>query len=591
MGSKIITEKDFWICSGGLMPAPMQSTQLVATKKDGNKYITIQDKSTQSFVDFACKKLMWLMALVAAIIAVAVVATGGAALIAIGAIAGAAGAAFGAVLGSLICGQKAAMARVWLGSKSNFKILGTPTVTGDHKMICNIFGEQISYAPNIKNWWQAISLGVANLIGGILEGAMIGAAVGAGGALLKGGMAALAEGGIAGLGRSAFQLIRTLPGNLVSNVISSWTTGLGLGLRGVMAGQHAAAVYGTTGDVSMTDVGKGAVGMETGTYESAGRIFTGQGTAMDVIGLALWFTPIHKAAEGKGGKSGGSENAGHDPAGNSGSKNNSGGNNAPENTGGAENSQGNASNRNTGSPENTAGQPAPDSQSKPAENSESASNGDRPSGGPQDSNSGNRSGPTETAPTSGDKADGESTGSENKESKKDGEEKQEEAGQSKSNSEGEQKAADGEAFEQGFDPTKEPRFEELCKDPQTGEVNGKSVEEAKAILQAENMGHVENPTRPNLSQGEPNLDFKVGGPPPYKYADVKTPIEPGSKRGVDVQNQAAGIGKKTMKQKAGAKDVLHVIDLKNIPPADKGAFKQIVLDNAGSSEGIVFIND
>ena len=308
MGAKIITEKDFWTCGGGLMPAPLQTTQLVAKKKDGSKYITINDKSTQSFVDFACKKLMWLMALVAAVIAVAVVATGGAALIAIGAIAGAAGAAFGAVLGSLICGQKAAMARHWIGQKDNLKILGISTVTGQHKMLCSIFNEEITYAPNIKSWWQAIALGAANFIGGVLQGAMVGAAVGGGAALLQGGIAALAEGGISGLGRGALQLVRTLPGNVVGNVVGSWTTGMGLGLRGLLGAQHAAQTYGETGQAGAGDFVQGAVSMETGTAQSARNVFSGQGTASDYMGLALWLTPIHEAAKSPGEPEGGKPN-------------------------------------------------------------------------------------------------------------------------------------------------------------------------------------------------------------------------------------------------------------------------------------------
>lgn len=283
------------------MPAPLQSTQLVATKQDGKRYITVNDKSTQSFVDFACKKLMWLMALIAAVVAVAVVATGGAALIAIGAIAGAAGAVVGAVMGSLICGQKAAMARKWIGEKNNFKILGISTVTGNNKMHCSIFGEDITYAPKIKSWWQAISLGTANFIGGVLQGAMIGAAVGAGGALLRGGMAALGEGGASGLGRSALQLVKSLPGNLVQNVVGSYTTGMGLGIRGVLGVQQAAESYGSTGSAGAGDAAKGFFGMELGTYQSGKNIFTGHGTAMDYLGLGLWFAPIAKGTKEGGG--------------------------------------------------------------------------------------------------------------------------------------------------------------------------------------------------------------------------------------------------------------------------------------------------
>jgi hypothetical protein len=282
-----------------MMPAPLQTTQLVARKQDGHKYITINDKSTQSFVDFACKKLMWLMALVAAVIAVCVVATGGAALIAIGAIAGAAGAVFGAVVGSLICGQKAAMARHWIGQKDNLKVLGTPTVTGANKMVCTIFNEQITFAPNIKSWWQAVALGAANFVGGVLQGAMVGAAVGGGAALIQGGIAALAEGGVSGLGRGALQLVRTLPGNVVGNVVSSWTTGLGLGLRGLLGAQNVAATYGQTGQAGVGDFASGAVSMETGTAESAKNVFTGQGTASDYLGLALWMVPVHESTKPK----------------------------------------------------------------------------------------------------------------------------------------------------------------------------------------------------------------------------------------------------------------------------------------------------
>jgi len=151
MGNKIITEKDFWMCTGGNMPAPIQSTQLSTKKQSGEKYITKIDTSTSNVIDFGCNKLMFIMAILAAVIAVCIVATGGAALIAIGAIAGAAGAAVGAVAGGLICGQVASMARIWKGSKSNMIIQGQETITGDHKMKCMLFGDEITFAPQIKN--------------------------------------------------------------------------------------------------------------------------------------------------------------------------------------------------------------------------------------------------------------------------------------------------------------------------------------------------------------------------------------------------------------------------------------------------------
>ena len=64
-------------------------------------------------------------------------------------------------------------------------------------------------------------------------------------------------------------------------------------------------------------------------------------------------------------------------------------------------------------------------------------------------------------------------------------------------------------IEEPFNPRNDPRFNELSRDPQIGEVNSKGIQEAEAILQAERAGVVERPTRPDLSRGEPNLDYKV----------------------------------------------------------------------------------
>lgn len=177
------------MCSGGAVPAQLQTTQLTTKQITGEKYITINDKATSSWIDFGCKKLMWIMALLAAVLVVAVVATGGAALaviVAAGAAAGAAGAVFGAVLGALICGQKAAPARVWNQSKSDLIIQGHQAITGDHTMTCRLFGETIRFAPNIKNWWQAIGVGALNYVTGIVEGALTGALVGLGGGIASG---------------------------------------------------------------------------------------------------------------------------------------------------------------------------------------------------------------------------------------------------------------------------------------------------------------------------------------------------------------------------------------------------------------------
>jgi len=281
MGNKIITEKDFWICTGGTTPAQLQTTQLTTKKESGHKYITVADTATSSWIDFGCKKLMWIMAILAAVVVVLVVATGGAALgalIAAGAIAGAAGAAFGAVVGALICGQKAAAARKWLTSKPDMIIQGRRAISGDNQMKCMLFGETITFAPHIKNWWQAIALGAANYIGGIMEGMMYGAAIGAAGGVISGGPAVLSQFGVS---------------NVAANWLATWS-GWGLGLRGAVTAQSVLGAYGNTGEVTTDDVvSKGIFGMETGTLHSAQNIVSGNGTMTDLIGLGLWFLPAH----------------------------------------------------------------------------------------------------------------------------------------------------------------------------------------------------------------------------------------------------------------------------------------------------------
>ena len=101
----------------------------------------------------------------AVVLGVVTVATGGAALIAIGALAGLGGATIGAVMGGLLCRQKMGGGRKWLGSKKDLIIQGSPGITGGHQTECKA-GGVIIFAPHIKNWSQAVSLGEANYMGG-----------------------------------------------------------------------------------------------------------------------------------------------------------------------------------------------------------------------------------------------------------------------------------------------------------------------------------------------------------------------------------------------------------------------------------------
>lgn len=295
MGNKRITEKDFWICDTGNVPAQFQSTQTTTAKKSGEKYITVRDTSTSSWIDFGCKKMMLIYAIIAAavvVIAAMTVATGGAALIALGALAGLAGAAWGAVVGALLCGQLAAKTRKWVEPPTTHltAVQGVNQVTGDCTMTCAV-GGTIHFAPQIKSWSQAISLGAANYIGGLMEGMMAGAAIGMGGAALSGGAGAFATGGIRGVGQAALQFAKSMPKNFYVNALESvgkW----GLGLRGVMGAQNVAATYGNTGQAGVGDFAAGTVSMETGAYHSATNIANGNGTWQDFVGMAMMFSPV-----------------------------------------------------------------------------------------------------------------------------------------------------------------------------------------------------------------------------------------------------------------------------------------------------------
>lgn len=152
------------------------------------------------------------------------------------------------------------------------------------------------------------------------------------------------------------------------------------------------------------------------------------------------------------------------------------------------------------------------------------------------------------------------------------------------------KGGKGEAYEDPYNPRNDPRFEELStEEGKTSKGDKlKAEKEAEAILQAENEGLVNDPKRPSKSSGEPDLDFKIDGPEPYKYCDVKTPVDPKYR---PLSKQAAEVGENITAQKGGSKDVLHIVDMKNVPAADKVSFKANVLKSAGSSDGIEFIND
>lgn len=141
------------------------------------------------------------------------------------------------------------------------------------------------------------------------------------------------------------------------------------------------------------------------------------------------------------------------------------------------------------------------------------------------------------------------------------------------------------------------RFEQLSTNPETDRIDQKSINEAKTIFQAEKENLVINARRPNLNKGEPNLDFVVDGPEPFRNVDVKNPIDPkefppAKKKPESIGKLGKRMGNKIIEQKEknGYENVLHIVDLKKMPAELKEKLKNVIIETAGSSEGITFIN-
>ena len=279
MGAKIITEKDFWMCSSGAMPAQLQGTRTSNKKASGEVYITVADTATSSWIDFGCTKNMLLAAIIAAVAVVVVVAlvvgTGGIALIgvmgmmAIGAAAGVSAGVVMAIKGALQCGQKNATQRTWSGSKDDLLPTNTQGITGAHTMTCKI-GGVVAFAPEVKSWLHAVALGGLNYLTKLAECALGGAAVGAGGFLASG----LAGGTIA--------LAAPTVGSVVTNFVSGFTGIWGgsrvlFGLNGLANEQAMGKVDG--GWDGVTTFGNAAV-PEIGMM---GRILSGHPEPTDAL--------------------------------------------------------------------------------------------------------------------------------------------------------------------------------------------------------------------------------------------------------------------------------------------------------------------
>ena len=164
---------------------------------------------------------------------------------------------------------------------------------------------------------------------------------------------------------------------------------------------------------------------------------------------------------------------------------------------------------------------------------------------------------------------------------------------------------------QRFDTSQCPssKFNQLAYDSVRNKHTRISIDEARAVVQAELQNVVIEPTRGNqLEARRVDLDFKVQGPHPWTHVDIKQPI--GSKslmkqaQTISLEDMAYKIGQKIVAQKhrfvglengpVSPENVGHIVDLCYVPSSEKAIVKQNVLQGAldkGSDAGIVFLND
>ena len=164
---------------------------------------------------------------------------------------------------------------------------------------------------------------------------------------------------------------------------------------------------------------------------------------------------------------------------------------------------------------------------------------------------------------------------------------------------------------QRFDTTQcSPRkFNQLAYDPVRETYTRVSIDEARAVVQAELENIIIEPTRPTkLEAKNVDLDYKVQEPSPWTHLDVKQPLgsEGLVKQGqtIGLEGMAQHIGRTVVKQKTTLlgrengpvkpENVGHIIDLCYVPSHEKAIVKENVLLTAaekGIDFGIVFLND
>jgi len=136
------------------------------------------------------------------------------------------------------------------------------------------------------------------------------------------------------------------------------------------------------------------------------------------------------------------------------------------------------------------------------------------------------------------------------------------------------------------------RFEELCRDPKTGNIDFSSIDEGLGILEAEGRGFVKNASRPNKSVID--ADYEIEGPGPSDLADLKTPINWG-KGNENLESASIRMGEKIVQQRlrmqSYGKNPLHIVDLRKLNPSEKPIYIQNVINTIGNPKDLVFINE
>lgn len=305
MSVKIITEKDFWTCSEGAMPAPFQGTRKSLKKKSGDIYITVSDKATASWIDFGCTKSMILdaifIAIAVVIVALCIGVTGGAALFAIGAVAGVFGGVIGAVEGGLQCGQKMSSKREWnTAGKANFISQGANIITSEHTMSCPV-GGLICYNPNVKSWVKAISMAAVTYACNLFDCAMTGGAIGTIGSALTGlgslyaGAKASLEQGWKIAGKGAWNFVKKETLIVVDNILGKSFKDIATGVT-----KDVASAYGKNGTVTKADCGNAITNAITGNVQTVDKVLSGNASAQDYVDFVNFFINQDTAGGKKG---------------------------------------------------------------------------------------------------------------------------------------------------------------------------------------------------------------------------------------------------------------------------------------------------